>query len=308
VSDTGEVRARAFAPGHVTGWFAPALDVRDPRGRGSVGAGIVLGLGVFADARFRPGGPTRVRVTSDLAQPLPISAEVARRLAAGRPGTLSVRLAHQLPVGQGFGTSAAGATATALAVARALGRPRRRAQEVAHLADLFGEGGLGGVAAILDGGGIETRRRPGIPPWGETIHRAWREPVLIGIVGGPLPSPEILRSPVWRRRIERAAPPTLRRLGSEDAEGFFAASEAFTDRLGLASPGLLRVIRGLRRRGVACAQAMFGRAFFARSPDGPRRDSAIRWLLEARVRAVEVRPARQGASLVPAEPRLSPFT
>src|SRR5271154_6986697 len=45
-------RARAFAPAHVTGYFSPDLGSRDPRGRGSVGAGLVLDAGAVAEAAW----------------------------------------------------------------------------------------------------------------------------------------------------------------------------------------------------------------------------------------------------------------
>jgi len=77
--------ARAFAPGHVTGIFRPEMTYRDPRGRGSVGAGVVLELGAWAEARFLPGTRAIVRVTGDYPGPWPISEDVARRLAPRRP-------------------------------------------------------------------------------------------------------------------------------------------------------------------------------------------------------------------------------
>ncbi len=267
----------AFAPAHVTGVFAPRLEEKDPRARGSVGAGLVLGPGARAVARFRPGSRRAVRLSSNVAGRLPISTEVARRLIAGRSGTLAVRLVQEMPVGCGFGTSAGGALATGLAVGSVLRAPRRRAVEVAHLADLFGRGGLGGVAAIL-GGGLELRLRPGIPPFGRVVHRRVTATVLVGTLGRPLRSPEVLSD---RRRLERfrvgeelldelAADPTL--------STFWDVAEVFTERAGLASRGLGTVLRGLRRRGARAFQAMFGETFVAGLPDGASGRAVLRWL------------------------------
>lgn len=294
------VEVRAFAPAHVTGVFRPSMAARDPRGRGSIGAGVVLELGVFARARLAAGGARRVQLSSDLPGPLPISEEVARRLFSRHAGSLSVHLTHQVPIGQGFGSSAAGAAATALATAALVGRPSSEALAIAHLADLFGEGGLGGVASIYNGGGIEFRLRPGIPPWGRVVHRASDDPLIVGIVGGPIPSPAILRSPRWRERIDRASRDLPELLRRPDPERFFDSSERFTDRVGLASDPLRRVIRALRRRGAHAAQAMFGRCFFARPPDRKSHDAIVHWLTVARVPAIEVRPARSGARLLAA--------
>ncbi len=298
MTEERRVRARAFAPAHVTGVFAPAVEGRDPRARGSKGAGIVLELGVLATAEFQPGPQHRIQVTSDLRLPIPITEDVARRLRPQRAGTLRVHLTHQLPVGQGFGMSAAGATATALAVGALSDRSRSERIEVAHLADLFGRGGLGGVASIEGGGGLEFRTRGGIPPWGRTVHRPLTGTVVVGIVGGTLPSPKLLRSRRFLTRVTTASDGLDELLRRPGESRFFDLSERFTDRLGLAPPTLNRVLRGLRRRGAWAAQAMFGRSFFARPTNAARRREVLDWLETAGIRAVELAPAARGARVL----------
>jgi pantoate kinase len=288
------LRSTAFAPGHVTGFFTPDLDARDPRARGSTGAGLVLELGVVAHAEWQPATVRRVSVVADIDGPLPISEEVARRLAPAGPGHLSVHLAHQLPVGQGFGMSAAGALSTALAVAALSGSSRAKAVEVAHLAELFGGGGLGGVAAIL-GGGLEFRARAGVPPFGLIFHRPFRRSLILGVVGGPLPSPRILRN---RKTLVEIGTAFEAAWGTErvpGAEEFLDASERFTDRLHLTTPALERTLRSVRSAGGWAAQAMFGRSFFAvpRSQDARRR--IVRDLARRNVLALDLSTARQGA-------------
>ncbi|MFY9717014.1 MAG: hypothetical protein WAK40_03650 [Thermoplasmata archaeon] len=295
-------RASAFAPGHVTGAFAPRTEARDPRARGSVGIGLVLDLGVVAEAEWRASDRPRVSVTASGFSRLSISTDVARRLLARRPGRLSVRLYHQLPVGQGFGMSAAGALATALSVGRLVGVPRRRAVETAHLADLFGGGGLGGVAAIL-GGGLEVRRRPGIPPFGEIVHRAVSDPVFVVVVGRPIPSPQVLSDP-RRLGLITAAFDQLGDIGSPPTlERFWTASERFTDRLAWAPTEVRDTVRAIRRRGGRAAQAMFGRSVFATLPPEPRRSEVLGWMQRHGVRAVELSVGRGGARVRRSPPR-----
>ncbi len=297
VKGEGSRSARAFAPAHVTGIFRPAVSARDPRARGSLGAGIVLELGVHAAAEFRPGGRRGLRFASDVDHRLPISEEVARRLFPAGNGTLLVRLRHDLPIGQGFGLSAAGATATALAVGRLFGTTRSAALETAHLADLWGGGGLGGVASIAGGGGLELRRRAGVPPWGEVEHRPFSGPLFVGVVGGPLPSPSVLRSPRALARIERAAEELDGLLARPSRSRFLAASERFTDRAGLAPPALRTTLRAVRRRGARAAQAMFGRSFFACPSDRASRTALVGWLRAARIPAIELEAADRGARI-----------
>lgn len=289
--------SRAFAPGHVTGIFRPEAVHRDPRARGSVGAGVVLELGAWAEAEFSAGRRSRVRVVGDGRGPWPISEDAARRLSPEASGSLTVRLAHELPIGQGFGMSAAGALATALAVASISGRPRSEAVRVAHLADLFGGGGLGGVAAIL-GGGLEVRTKPGVPPFGEVVHRPFAPALLVGVVGRPIPSPSVLRDPGALARIARAAH-GWERLGRRPSpEEFFRLSERFTDRAGLESAAVARTVAALRRRGASACQAMFGQSFFAWPRSAEARSACIDWLESEGTRAVEVHASSTGAHLL----------
>ncbi|MCI4373479.1 MAG: hypothetical protein L3K02_07560 [Thermoplasmata archaeon] len=288
----------AFAPAHVTGFFAPDLRACDPRGRGSIGAGLVLELGVTAFAVLEPGRTTRVTVEGDVSGPLPISLEAARGLVPPGSGRVRVHLTHQMPVGQGFGMSAAGALSTALAVAGLFGIPRQRAVEVAHLAELFGGGGLGGVAAIL-GGGLEYRIRAGVPPAGRVVHRSFPSRILIGVVGRPLASPRVLADPHVLRRITGAANDILPTKPELTSTQFLEKSERFTDRVRLTSPALTRTLRAIRTEGGWAAQAMFGRSFFAvpRSRAGHRR--ILRELERRRIPAVEMSAGSRGAMLLP---------
>lgn len=259
-------RAWSFAPGHVTGYFSPDLSARDPRGRGSLGAGVVLEAGVHCDAAYTPGPRRLLRVRGSTDAPLPISVDVARRLLGDRTGRLTVTLRHALPIGQGFGMSAAGALATGLGVAQVLDVDRDRAIEIAHLAELYGGGGLGGVAAIL-GGGTELRVRPGVPPWGDVVHRTVRAELLVGAVGEEIPSPPRLLDPKFRARVTAAfqeVAPTIRR--APTLPELFDQAEPFTDALDLGRAATRRLIQALRATGVRCAQGMLGASFFAWAP------------------------------------------
>jgi len=288
-------RGFAFAPGHVTGFFTPAVGARDPRARGSTGAGVVIALGATAEVRWQPGGPSRVSVSADVPGPLPISEEVARRLVPPRSGRVTVRLTHQLPVSQGFGMSAAGALSTALSLAGLFGISRQRAVEVAHLAELFGGGGLGGVAAIL-GGGLEFRVQPGVPPYGRVVHRPFPPPLFVGVVGGPIPSPRVLGDPRVLRRIAASAQAVWNANRAPSLVEFLDASERFTDDVRLASPSLRRTLGAIRSAGGWASQAMFGRSFFAVPRSGTARRRLLRELERRGIHAVELLASRVGAS------------
>ncbi|MGA7923664.1 MAG: hypothetical protein WCA77_06785 [Thermoplasmata archaeon] len=285
----------AFAPGHVTGLFVPQLSGRDPRSRGSIGAGLVLDVGVRARAHWSPHKPRRLVIRADVPRPLPITTEVASRLWGNREGRLEVDLVHELPIGQGFGMSAAGALATSLAVGAAVDVPRQRCIEVAHLADLLHAGGLGGVSAIL-GGGLEIRRSPGVPPWGKVSHTAVGARILLGTMGAPLPSSHLLSRATFLARVEVAGIPGLARLLRRPSlANFLTESITFGDSLALAPPSLRKFLTDMRGQDIPCLQAMFGRSFVAI----PESRQTRRYLIEALARrgwpAVEIGVARRGA-------------
>lgn len=291
--------ARAFAPGHVTGVFRPASSSRDPRGVGSIGAGLVLATGSIAEARWESGKRRSLTVEGPSGEPLPITEAAVDHLLGTHTGRLEVRVAPSLPVGQGFGMSAAGTLAACLATGGVLPLSRDRLVQTAHLADLLGRGGLGGVSAIL-GGGLEVRRQAGVPPFGEVLHRPWSlGPILLVRAGAPVPSPTILGSPRWLTRIERASEGLEGLVARPTPEGFLRLSERFTDRLRLGPPSLTRAIRALRRTGCHVAQAMFGTTLFVVPVDGRSRAGALELLTSRRLPAVEVEVARRGARRLP---------
>src|SRR5208282_6564450 len=115
-----ERRAAAFAPGHVTGIFAPDLGSSDPRGRGSRGLGVVVESGARSEAIWQPEKRSRIQVRDERGGSLPITEEAVRHLVPAGSGSVSVLVRHELPVGQGFGMSAAGTLASSLAVAHLL--------------------------------------------------------------------------------------------------------------------------------------------------------------------------------------------
>ncbi len=267
-----------------------------------MGAGLVLEAGVLASAEWRPSTRTRIRLHSDVARPLPISEDVARRLLAHRPGELRVELRHELPIGQGFGMSAAGALATALAVASATGASRQHALEVAHLADLYGGGGLGGVSAILEGG-LEIRDQPGVPLWGRVRHFPASGAVFLIVAGAAMPSPALLHDPRFLRRVEQAARPGLTRLRHRlSLSSFLQEAERFTDTLRLGPSRVLRRAHALRSPDTRVAQAMFGRSLFAMARTGPARSALVRQLTRLGLRAAEVPISHRGARLLTGPP------
>lgn len=201
--------------------------------------------------------------------------------------------------------SAAGALATSLAVGKLVGASRSSAIATAHLADLFGRGGLGGVSAIL-GGGMELRSRPGIPPWGRVEHHPFPWSIFVVVVGRPMPSATLLGDAEVARRATRSAAPGLGRLSERPTpQAFLQEAERFTDAVRLGDRTVASAIRRLRTTGARVAQAMFGRSLFAVPSSEATRRRLADELVDGGFRGVELQAARSGARVQPLRARLS---
>jgi pantoate kinase len=230
------------------------------RNTGSIGAGIVLQEGVTV--RASPSGTTSViakrlskeGTVRELYSDAPPLTYIARRLG------VSVRLETEchLPIGAGFGLSAAALMASAAAINSlfSLGLTSAACAELAHEAEIVHRTGLGDVAAC-QGGGRDFRTGPGI---GARIERFYDldEP-LYAINFGPLPSPLILGSPDALLRISAAYPDEY----PGSPEEFFRLSLTFAEKSGLVSPELHELLVRCQREGIPASMTMLGNGIFA---------------------------------------------
>ena len=162
-----------FVPGHITGFFTIENHEITLK-KGSCGAGFLLSQGV--------------RTTIDESDELVIDvnqgddtviAEVLRIMDVETDFKITQDI--QLPIGAGFGTSAASALSLSLALNEFLdlGYSRELCGQIAHMAEVNLGGGLGDVIAQT-GHGMVLRTSPGAPGIGEIkshemdVHIAWK--------------------------------------------------------------------------------------------------------------------------------------
>ncbi len=262
--------ARAFAPGHITGFFEIDDSDPDPLKRGSRGAGLSLAAGVVTDVSVSPSAAPSLTIT--LNDAAGADAPVSRRVVelffetAGE-APLDVKVEHfvSVPQGAGFGSSGAGALSLALALNAAAGRPlgEVEAARLAHRAEIDCRTGLGTVLACT-AGGLEIRTRAGAPGVGEG--RSFPVPgglIVLCFVYGPLSTAASLADPAVRRKINEAGARLGRRLLDEPTvPRFIELSREFTEAAGLVTPRLRGLFESLDRRGVAAAMTNFGEAIF----------------------------------------------
>jgi pantoate kinase len=172
--------------------------------------------------------------------------------------TASVITECTLPIGAGFGLSAAALLATLTALNQLFDRgmsPGDIAQ-CAHAAEVTHRTGLGDVAAC-QGGGWVIRSGPGIHG---RIERRFdmREP-LYAVSFGPISTPAVLGSPALMEQVVSAFPKTM----PENIEDFFLLSRQFSEQSGLITRHVKAITRLCDGAGVPSAMTMLGNGVFA---------------------------------------------
>jgi pantoate kinase len=252
------VSVTAFCPGHISGYFK-RINGTTRATTGSIGAGIVISEGVTATVTAAD--TTSVCIIQENA------AGEYRNSAHSSPPiefilekmglTASVTTACRLPIGAGFGLSAAALLATLTAVTRLydLDLTPHDIAMYAHESEVIHRTGLGDVAACQGGGRVE-RNSPGID--GE-IKRTFdiAEP-LYSVSFGPIHTPSVLSSPDQMDLIASAFPATP----PKNIFEFFASSKQFAEDAGLITHDVRKVLTAGTHENVPVSMTMLGNGVF----------------------------------------------
>ena len=276
--------AVAFSPGHISGYFK-RVEGSGPGSTGSVGAGVVIDEGVRSTVT--PAAATSVRVVwrGRVAAGSPPVEYALDRLGVAARVTTECRL----PIGAGFGLSAAAVLATLTAANHLfdLGLSADDVAARAHEAEVVHRTGLGDVAAS-QAGGVVCRMGPGIHA---EIIRFYPEEPLYAVSLGPLPTASVLSSPEAMTRIAAAYPDRCPR----DLTDFCLLSREFAQASGLIAPGVQRVLAACDTAGVPASMTMLGNGVFACGDDADR-------VLSGFGEVERLNVARRGAYLIEMKP------
>jgi len=163
-----------------------------------------------------------------------------------------------LPIGAGFGLSAAAilATLTALDNLFNLGMGEDRIARAAHESEIVHRTGLGDVAACR-GGGLVVRTNAGIAA---PVRRylGLIEPVY-AVSFGPIHTPDVLGSKEQMDKVTAAFPEKVPQTIGE----FFSLSKNFAQSSGLLTPEVSEVLTLCENAGVPASMTMLGNGVFA---------------------------------------------
>lgn len=276
--------AVAFSPGHISGYFR-RVEGSDPLTTGSVGAGVVIDEGVRSTVE--PAAETDVRVVR---QGRATAGSPPVEYALDRLGvTARVVTECRLPIGAGFGLSAAALLATLTAINHLfdLDLSADEVAERAHEAEVLHRTGLGDVAAS-QAGGVVCRTGPGIHA---NIARFYPGEPLYAVSLGPLPTASVLSSEAAMARIAAAFPDRCPR----DLADFCLLSREFAEKSGLIAADVRQVLLACDAARVPASMTMLGNGVFACGDDAER-------VLSRFGEVYRLHVARRGAYLIETRP------
>ncbi len=273
------MKSSIFVPSHITGFFE-IIDHLDPLRKGSKGAGIVLDKGVLTDVLVKDGEGVDVKINGKSDSKLSSITYKTIDLIKERfqLDGKKIRISHefQIPVGAGFGVSAACALGTSLGLVRALELPLtyNKAASIAHLAEIEMKSGLGDVIAEITGG-LVLRLKEGSPCYGRvdkiipdltSQNRSDDECYIITKTLGEIETSSIIEDPFWQKKINQTGETLLGELLERpDIHNFFKLSRRFAEETSLMSPELGELVDILEEETMGASMAMLGNTAFALS-------------------------------------------
>ena len=246
--------ARAFVPGHVTGFFTSHPDP-DPTKAGSQGGGIALSHGVTGTVS----NANEANVSLDGE---PVEMEAVDRVLEALDVTATVRGETDLPLGSGFGVSGGMALGAALAANEAFDRrlSENELVTIAHGAEVQAGTGLGDVVAQARGG-VPIRLEPGGPQHNKLDAVPVRGRVEYHTIG-QLSTDDVLSGDT--EQLTMAGKGALSTVVAEPTmASFMRASRQFSRESGLLTDAVYEVVDDVSAAGGTAAMAMLGETVFA---------------------------------------------
>lgn len=270
--------AKAFSPGHITGFFeVPTNRYSHFLHKGSKGAGFSLDMGIATTAYVYESTKTdyQISINDSRTQSAEVSKWVIEEYLklADRSYFVSVKHDVGIPVGFGLGSSGAAALSLSYALNEALdiGLSKTQAAQVAHHAEIVCKTGLGTVIAEY-AGGFEMRTGAGAPGVGTVSRIDLQGYKAVVLCLAPISTKSFLTNRM--DEINGLGGVMLKKLSeSRNVDDFLRMSREFAETLGL-TEGICRApIEALRAIGLDASVALFGQTVFTLVPQDHAREA-----------------------------------
>jgi len=260
-----------FVPSHITGFFE-IIDNQNPLKKGSRGAGVVMDKGIITKIKISDGNRIKIKINHEYN---PKNAAITEKIIEiiKRDFNLDdkkILINHevQVPVGVGFGTSAAFALGTVLGLSNLLNLPLtfNKATQIAHIAEIEMKSGLGDVIGEISGG-IPLRTKEGAPEIGiidKIVLNEKDELFVISKTFGEINTADIIEDPVYKKKINEMGKNLLQELIKyPKPEKFMKLSRKFAENTGLMSNEVKETVEILENETIGASMAMLGNTAFA---------------------------------------------
>ena len=269
--------AKAFSPAGISSFFEICDRTTDDRPVGDLehvgarGGGFGLQKGVLTTVSVSEATKSciRVYINGKLAPEAETTRTALQMLLEKTEGSYDVVAEHsvEVPIGAGFGTSAAGTLTACLAFSKVLEVPLTLNQigKIAHVAEVICKTGLGTVGPLMVGGCVLTVE-PGAPGI-SVIDRIPLRPEYIVVTGvfGPMSTQQVLSSQKKRYEVNLYGRKTLEAIMAEPTvENFLECCWDFAKKAGFATERVSQLVHLADKAGViGAAQNMIGEAVHA---------------------------------------------
>jgi len=267
------MKCSVFVPSHITGFFE-IIDNQDPLKKGSRGAGVVMDKGVTTELKITEGDGVEIKINGKYDLRNSTITEKTIEIIKRRYdlNNKKIRINHhtEVPIGAGFGASAAFALGTSLGISKVLELPVSfiKAAQIAHLAELEMKSGLGDVIGEITGG-IVLRLKEGAPGVGKTEKIAsdqYEDLYVISKTFGGIKTSDVIEDPLYKRKINQMGHNLLQELIIEpEPEKFMELSRRFAEKTGLMSQEVEEAVNVLENETIGASMAMLGNTVFALS-------------------------------------------
>jgi pantoate kinase len=281
--------AKAFCPGHITGFLAKVSDFGEYEmlkkndasishlHKGSLGAGLAIDMGITTTVKVFDKGNNYSRTSYDVLinglnknSNIEVTKSVVEQyveLLHGRSYHIKIEHETAIPIGYGLSSSGAAALSLSYALNRALnvGLDMEQAAQIAHRSEIECKTGLGSVLAQYVGG-FELRSKIGGPGVGVVsslpYHSSVQDFKVIILCLSPLSTKKFLTDHVGL--LNGYGEEMLERFSiSRSINDFLDISFEFATRLGLIRGKSGSLIKELKSQGFGSSVALFGETIFS---------------------------------------------
>lgn len=262
-----------FVPSHITGFFE-IIQNSNPLLKGSKGAGITLDEGVVTNTKIKDGNGNIIINVNNKEDSLNTISKKTVKIILDRYNVniqdYDIYINHdsKLPIGAGFGTSAAFTLGISFTLPKLMGIniSFKEAGEIAHLAEISQSSGLGDVISEMFGGCV-IRLNEGSPVKGIIDKIPITKPIyVITKTIGLLETKDIIENPIHQKHINQSGSILLNRLiNNPSISNFMKLSRKFANDTQLISKEIAEIINILDEETLGASMAMLGNTAFALS-------------------------------------------